>query len=364
MILPSPTQVADPIILCEGLFNECPDISGVILLLIGEFGKRMQILVTGGTGLLGNNVVRELLHRQLRPRVLVRETSDPRPLEGLDVDLVYGDIRDAAAVEAACQGVDVAIHAAGYVKIGWSDREFHQAINVEGAANVARAVHQEQGRLVHVSTVNTLGVAGPNQVADEESVKQPIILCPYVETKRAAEEEIHRLVQEGLDAVIVQPAFMLGPWDWKPSSGAMLLEVARRFMPFAPRGSMSLCDARDVAQGILAAMDRGTTGRNYILAGHNMSYLESWQLFAKITGTRAPWMKAGPLGVRAVGMANDLVTKITGKESELNSAATRLSGMVHCFSSKRAQAELGYQIRPVDTIVEDAWRWFCDHGYV
>ena len=75
-------------------------------------------------------------------------------------------------------------------------------------------------------------------------------------------------------------------------------------------------------------------------------------------------MKAGPLGVRAVGSINDLLAKITGKESELNSAATRLSGMVHCFSSERAQNELGYQIRPVETIVEDAWHWFCDHGYV
>ena len=324
----------------------------------------MQILVTGATGLLGNNVVRALLARQLRPRVLVRETSDPRPLEGLDVDLVYGDIRDAAAVEAACQGVDVAVHAAGYVKIGWSDRELHQAINVEGAGNVARAIHQQQGRLIHVSTVNTLGVAAANQVADEESVKQPIIPCPYVESKRAAEVEIRQLVEAGLDAVIVQPAFMLGPWDWKPSSGAMLLEVARRFMPFAPRGAMSLCDVRDVAQGILAAIDRGTCGRNYILAGHNMSYLESWQLFARITGTRAPWMRAGPLGVRGVGIMNDLIAKITGRESELNSAATRLSGMFHCFSSERAQTELGYQIRAVDTIVEDAWQWFCDHGYV
>ena len=173
----------------------------------------MQILVTGATGLLGNNVVRELLARQLRPRVLVRETSDPRPLEGLEVDLVYGDIRDAAAVEAACQGVDVAVHAAGYVKIGWLDRELHQSINVEGAANVARAMQQQKGRLIHVSTVNTLGVAAANQVADEASVKLPIIPCPYVESKRAAEEEIWQLVEAGLDAVIVQPAFMLGPWD-------------------------------------------------------------------------------------------------------------------------------------------------------
>lgn len=323
----------------------------------------MQVLVTGVTGLLGNNVVRELLDRQIRPRVLVRKTSDSRPLKGLEVDIVYGDIRDVAAVQAACKGIDVVIHAAGYVKIGWFDRELHWAINVEGTRNVATAIGQQKGRLIHVSTVNTLGVAAANQVADEESIKQPILLCPYVKSKRAAEDEIRQMVDKGLDAVIVQPGYMLGPWDWKPSSGVMLLEVARRFVPLAPRGAMSLCDARDVAQGILAAIDRGTCGRNYILAGHNMSYLESWQLFAKITGTRSPWIRAGPLGVRVVGMMNDLISRITGRESELNSAAMRLSGMFHCFSSERAKSELGYQIRAVDTIVQDAWQWFCDRGY-
>ena len=146
----------------------------------------MRILVTGATGLLGNNVVRELLERQIRPRVLIRETSDSRPLEGLEVDRFSGDIRDPAAVQAACEGIDVAVHAGGYVKIGWSDPERYDAINVQGTENVAAAVQQQQARLIHVSTVNTLGVAAANQVADEESTNLPIVACPYVESKRAS----------------------------------------------------------------------------------------------------------------------------------------------------------------------------------
>ena len=122
---------------------------------------------------------------------------------------------------------------------------------------------------------------------------------------------MRRLVKEGLDAVIVQPGYMLGPWDWKPSSGQMLLQVASRFTPLAPRGGMSLCDARDVAQGILAAVQRGECGRNFILAGHNMSYLEGWRLFATITGCRSPWMRANSLGVRVVGKFNDFIARLT-----------------------------------------------------
>jgi len=324
----------------------------------------MRILVTGATGLLGNNVVRELLDRQIRPRVLIRDTSDSRPLEGLEVDRFSGDIRDPAAVQAACQGIDVAVHAAGYVKIGWSDPERYDAINVQGTENVAAAVQQQQARLIHVSTVNTLGVAAANQVADEESTNLPIVACPYVESKRAAEARVLERVQDGLDAVIVQPGYMLGPWDWKPSSGAMLLEVARRFTPVAPRGGMSLCDARDVARGILESIEHGTCGRNYIMAGHNLTYLDAWRLFARITGSRAPWLRAGPLGVRLTGKISDLVTKITGKESDLNSAATGLSSMFHCFSSERARQEIGYQVRDLETLVRDSWNWFCENDYV
>lgn len=323
----------------------------------------MQILVTGATGLLGNNVVRELLARGMRPRVLVRETSDLRPLEGLEVERFEGDIRDPQQVMAACQGMDAVVHAAGYVKIGWLNPEIYQAINVQGTQNVAEAVHQQGGRMIHVSTVNTLGVVAAGEIADEESNNQPIVPCPYVESKRLAEEKIFQLIEEGLDAVIVQPGYLLGPWDWKPSSGAMLLEVASRFTPLAPRGGMSLCDARDVAQGILAAIERGTCGRNYILAGHNMSYIESWRLFAEITGSRQPWKRVGFLPIRLVGRINDLVTRVTGKEPKLNSAATRLSSMFHYFSSERAQNELGYQVRAVESLVRDSWEWFCEYGY-
>ena len=105
---------------------------------------------------------------------------------------------------------------------------------------------------------------------------------------------IRQAVQRGLQAMIVNPAFMLGPWDWKPSSGRMLLEVALRFSPAAPLGGVSICDVRDVAAGCLAALQRGQVGRQYILAGHNMTYFEAWKLFAEAAGRRGPWSQARP----------------------------------------------------------------------
>ena len=89
---------------------------------------------------------------------------------------------------------------------------------------------------------------------------------------------------------------MLGPWDWKPSSGRMLLSVARHWKPMAPTGGMSGCDVREVARGTLAAADRGQTGRRYILAGENLSYLAAWKLFARVAGRPGPLLPAGPAG--------------------------------------------------------------------
>jgi dihydroflavonol-4-reductase len=183
-------------------------------------------------------------------------------------------------------------------------------------------------------------------------------------TKREAEEVIGNTVSRGLDAVIVNPGFMIGPWDWKPSSGRMLIGVATKFSALAPTGGCSICDVRDVAQGILAALERGRTGENYILAGYNMSYLDIWRLFAQTGGKRPPFMRMGPLQRIIGGRGGDLIGLLRGREPDVNSAAIAMSSLFHFYDSSRAQAELGYSNRPLDDTIRDAWQWFQERGYV
>src|SRR5688572_10243824 len=129
----------------------------------------MQYLVTGATGLVGNNVVRELLARGQSVRVLARGGGDPRPLAGLDVETIQGDVRDPAAVAAAVIGMDVVIHSAGFVQIGWTQLDAHQAINVEGTRNVAAAAREAGTKLIHVSSINALGLGRLDAPADEDT---------------------------------------------------------------------------------------------------------------------------------------------------------------------------------------------------
>jgi dihydroflavonol-4-reductase len=323
----------------------------------------MPTLVTGATGLLGNNVVRLLLERGESVRVLTRDNSDPRPLKNLDVEIVHGDVRDAESVRRACAGCQRVVHSAAYVHIGWSAVELARAINVEGTRHVAEAALAAGARMVHVSTVDTLGLGSRDKPADEETSLGEKVPFTYVVTKREAEQLVSQYVQQGLNASIVNPGFMLGPWDWKPSSGRMLLQVGKRFTPFAPTGGMTLCDVRDVAAGILAAFERGEAGRRYILGGHCMLFFDAWKLFAEVAGSRGPKMKAGPLLRWIGGAGGDLWGKLTGREPDLNSAAARASSDFHYYSSARAESELGYHTRPARETVQDAWQWFKHHGY-
>src|SRR6266850_1958271 len=146
----------------------------------------MKYLVTGATGLVGNNIVRQLVAAGEKVRVLARTSSDPRPLDGLSIERVAGDVRDPAAVAEACRDVAVVIHSAGYVHLGWKQLDQHQSINVEGTRNVAAAAREAGAKLVHVSAINALGLGRLDQPADEESALPGIVECPYVVTKREA----------------------------------------------------------------------------------------------------------------------------------------------------------------------------------
>ena len=324
----------------------------------------MRLLVTGSTGLLGNNVVRQLVARGDEVRVLVRSSADPRPLEGLRVEVITGDVTSVQDIEDAVEGVDAVIHCAGVVRIGWSDAETFHRVNVEGTQLVAKAARKQGARLVHVSTINTLGVATRRRVADETWADPRVVLCPYVTSKRAGESVVREQIGEGLDAVIVHPGFMLGPWDWKPSSGEMILEVARRWTPLAPTGGVSVCDVRDVAEGVLSALERGRRGESYVLGGENLRYWRLWKLIAEVSGGSAPWVPAGPINRMIGGAFGDLWGKVTGVEPAVNSAAAKMASQLHFFSSDKAKRELGYTSRPARESITDAWHWFLEHGYV
>ncbi|HEX9887107.1 MAG TPA: NAD-dependent epimerase/dehydratase family protein [Longimicrobiales bacterium] len=320
-------------------------------------------LVTGGTGLLGNNLARILSRAEEPVRVLVRSESDRSPLRGLHVDAVPGDVRDSDAVADALRGVDHVFHCAGLVGIGRTRPGGFWSVNATGTATVARACRDLGIRMIHVSSVDTLGFGTQARPADESSPPDSRIVAPYVASKRGAEEAVLREVDRGLDAVIVNPGFCLGPWDWKPSSGRLLLEVARGRGRIAPPGGNDFCHAVDVARGIAAAAEKGRTGERYILGGEALSYRAAFQLMAEVTQAKDVLLTAPAWAVRLGGLLGDARTLFLNHEPDLNSASAQLACLPHHFSSRKAEAELGYTNRGAEPAIRDAWNWFKEHRY-
>jgi dihydroflavonol-4-reductase len=333
-----------------------------------EAGADVDCLVTGATGLVGNNVVRLLLDRSRSVRVLVRPGrpaphGPTGPFAALPVDTAAAPLHDEAAMQDAVDGAKHVVHSAAMVHVGWRHLDEMRRANVEGTRAVARACRRAGARMIHVSSVDALGLRADGAPADEETPPGGMLECPYVVTKREAEAAVLEEVAKGLDAVIVNPVYMIGPWDWKPSSGRMLLEVGAGRGLFAPPGSNDFVDVRDVAEGILAAMARGRTGRRYILGGQPLSYLDAWRIFARISGRMQPLGVAPWPFVLAAGWCGDMAGLFVRREPAVNSAATGMSMLPHNFSCARAEAELGYTRRPFEAAAQDAWDWFVGRGF-
>ncbi|MFT5303027.1 MAG: dihydroflavonol-4-reductase [Mariniblastus sp.] len=324
----------------------------------------MRILITGATGFLGNNLTRVLLRQGHHVTAAVRTSSNLKTLDGLDVELVETDLSNSSDIAIAMEGVDVVVHAAALIHLGWTRIDASRMVNVESTTRIAESARRRGIRMIHVSTVDALGLTSEHEPGNEDRLDPPNPACAYVVSKREAETAVILEVSQGLDAVIVNPGFLVGPYDWKPSSGEMMLTLARRFIPYAPAGGCSVADVRDVADGIVSAMEHGRSGERYILGGENLSYLELWQMMSTIM-KRRPTKQQLPNWMAAMaGKTGDLIGRLTGTEPLVNSAATQMGQIFHYYESSKAKHELGYQIGSVEDAVNDAWDWFKQHEYV
>lgn len=323
----------------------------------------MRILVTGATGLLGNNLTRTLLNQGHEVAVTLRTSSNRRSLDKLDVELLDIDLNSSSDLAMAVGNAEAVVHAAAMIQIGWTKLAASRQVNVEVTAQLAEAARRKGIRMIHVSSVDALGAADEHNIGDETKLDPPKPACSYVVSKREAETAFLLEVAKGLDGVIVNPGFMVGPYDWKPSSGEMMMAIAKQRIPFAPGGGCSVADVRDVADGIVAALKHGRAGQRYILGGENLTYLDLWTRMANEANRRPPKRKLPNWLAKTAGRAGDLVTRLTGKEPQVNSAATAMGQMFHWYSSDKAKQELGYQIGSIDDALADAWDWFQANGY-
>ena len=275
----------------------------------------MPTLVTGGTGFLGRHLVEALVADGDAVRVLIRPETRSAPLDGLEVEVVRGDLGDAAALRRAAADCDLVYHLAGVVSHRRRDRRLLDAVNVAGTRRLLAAV-EPGARVVHVSSVAAIGpVDEPNKRADEAHPFPPAAeRLPYASSKRAGEQIA---LESGVDVVVANPAFLLGPGDVHRVSTWPVSAYLGGRVRFTTPGGLSFVDARDVARGLIALARAGRTGERTILAADsgNLGWREFFELVGEVSGVRrrtvelprslaagaaqlAPWLVA-PDDVRA-----------------------------------------------------------------
>ena len=328
----------------------------------------MAILVTGASGFVGAAVVRRLIAEDAAVRVLLRPSSDRRNVEGLDVEIVIGDLRDRASLARAVAGCEGLFHVAADYRL-WAPRPDEiYAANVEGTRNLMIAAGEAGvGRIVYTSSVATLGVAGDGKPADEDTpVSLADMIGHYKRSKYLAEEVVRGMVVEaGLPAVIVNPSAPVGPRDVRPTpTGRMIVEAATGRIPAFVDTGLNVVHVDDVAQGHLLAWARGETGARYVLGSENMSLRDILGRVTALAGRKAPRVRLPHDLVLPIAYAAEAWARISGAEPFVTVDGVNLARKKMFFTSAKAERALGYAPRPAEAAFTDAVAWFREHGYL
>ena len=329
----------------------------------------MRLGLTGASGFLGGNLAMILIEAGHEVIATRRGSSQIKHLAALPIQWVEADLSDVDALSTAFAGCEGVFHCAAAVSIRYKIEPWIEAANIQGTANVIEACRRAGvGRLVHCSTTSVIGLSTDGEPCDERaSFNMPAhgLGDAYVMTKRAAQELALKAAAEGMDIVVVNPAYLIGPYDSKPSSSRLVLDAMKRKIPGYTTGRNNFADVRDVARGMLAAFQKGRKGELYILGGHNLTYKDFLERVAAVTGT-PPLRRAIPRwAAMLAGRFGDLQIWLTGKEPLLNTATIRWS-FTDSFivRSDKAIRELGYTISPIEGAIEDCAAWFRQEGRV
>ena len=324
-----------------------------------------MIAITGVTGLVGANLARALLAQGRQVRGTIHH--ERRPVAGLDIELVQADVRDPESLRGALAGADVVYHLAARISLEMDRWPEVEAINVVGTRNVVAACLKcGVRRLVHMSSIHAFDQEPLDQPLDES---RPRLLgnkgSPYDRSKALGEQEVLAGIDRGLEAVILNPTGIIGPYDYYPSYfGQALLSLVKGRVPALVRGGFDWVDVRDVVQAAIQAGQIAASGSSYLLSGHWRSVCQVAELAAALTGTHAPrFVVPTRLAYLAVPWMGTLA-RLNGSRPIYTRATLEALRSNRQISHARASRDLGYQPRLFEETLQDTLAWFSGNGYL
>jgi dihydroflavonol-4-reductase len=327
----------------------------------------MKILVTGADGLLGSNLVRELLSRNYAVRAFVQPGRQQKTLEGLPIEKFQGDLLNTNDVIEAGASCNAIIHCAASTSVWPTRNEFINKVNIEGTKNIIESVKQNKiQRLVYIGTANSFGFGSKaNPGVEGNPYKSAMYELDYMDSKYKAQQLMLNEVKEhGLPAVIVNPTFMFGPYDSNPSSGAMIIALYKGKVPGYTSGGRNYVCAKDAAVAIANALTRGRIGECYILGNQNLSYNEAFTKIAVTIGVKPPAIPIPSVFAKLYGMIGTITGKLSGKTPAISYPLSRIACDEHYFSARKAVEELELPQTPVEVGIKECFEWLKENGYL
>lgn len=328
----------------------------------------MKVLVTGPDGVLGSNVVRELLNRGHEVSVLLLPGSTSPTLVGLNITSHYGNILNPDDIDKCVAGSEAVIHCAASTNVFPARDPFINKVNIEGTENIISACKKHSvKRVIYVGTANSFGYGTSIDKPGVEgnpytSIKYGL---DYMDSKRIAQEIIlEAFEKDGFPVIVVNPTFMIGPYDSKPSSGEMILAVLGGKLPGYTEGGKNFVAVKDAATAISNALTMGRLGECYILGNENLTFKEAFGKMAKVLGVKPPTRKLSRSIVVAFGSLNSFFARLFKFKPGVTKELAIISCDTHFYSPEKARKELLLPSTPIETAVQECYDWFLANGYI
>lgn len=324
----------------------------------------MRFFITGATGFVGARLARRLVADGHDVVALARAASNKGALADVPITWAEGDVTDLESLCRGLKGCDAAFHVAGYVSFEARHAGVMYRVNVEGSRNVREACLREGvKRVVATSSVAAVGYTLDGSPADENvPIGLDQFAIAYNRTKYLGEREMLAGVAQGLEVVVVNPTSIFGPGDIHFNGGETVRQAKLNGVPVYPPGGMSVVDVDDVVEAHVQAMQRGVSGRRYIVAGENLTHREIFTTVAQVVGVKPPSIALPGALLWFVGAVAEAWGAFTKKKAPVTRALAYLGTLRLYHDNRRMRDELGIEPMPFRRSIERTYRWYVDNG--
>lgn len=327
----------------------------------------MRVLITGGDGMLGSSICREALSQGYEVRVMVLPGRKVSVLEGLDISYCYGNLLDPETLYQAVEGCDYVINVAASTQMWPRRSEMIWKVNYTAVEHLVAACKQFKiKRFVQIGTANSFGHGSISEPGNERTpFNGEAYRMDYVDSKFKAQTYIIDQCKTGdISGVVINPTFMIGPFDSGPSSGKMLMALFMGSLPGYTSGIKNFVASKDVAVAAVNALIKGTSGSCYIAGNENLSFEQFLKKACAVRGIPFALKKVPNFVIHSLGFFSSIGARISGKPPKLGYHLAKQATMQQCYSPKKAREELNMPATPIEEAIQDCITWWQENNYL